>query len=410
MTHDSLDRISLNENFSFQTSRRTMRSRPDDYSNVNNSVNPSPKKQPRLNLQSPNEARWSVISNTQSTSTDESMCKRYKLEDQLSDIQFIDCSTPEHTMQNPNTIYASVQIHNAPSSSHSSELNEIDQKYDKETKFGLNRNSYPETKYNESVPLDRSKEERFSYPGMGRKFTDEKKFVCRVPVNEDVATKKTSKVGRFSYCDPNSISNVVNKEPVAAINLILRSCSAELSKQNEIQRSNEMQRSKLSIATPSSPSRSPRYSLLVGDTSSENSSSLNTPVFDMDISTGNGLMNNSEADKMDGDSKRTTDSYDAKEFSTLLSEDSSSHVSEFRFVCARIVPISHISDVTDYYHRKSYKSSQRHPKHGIVETGTFSRSGRFQNVGRRYVTVIVEQTNHQHTINTKHSQLYAHIR
>lgn len=236
-------------------------------------------------------------------------------------------------MLNPNTIYASVQIHNAPSSSHSSELNEIDRKSDKDVKFGLNRNSYPETKYNEPLTLER-KEERFSYPGMGRKFTDDKKYVCRVPVNEDMNSvalpKKPSKVGRFSYCDPNSITNAMNKEPIAAINLILRSCSAELSKQNDMQRSNEMQRSKLSIATPSSPSRSPRYSLLVGDTSSENSSSLNTPVFDMDISTGNGLMNNSDADKMDGDSKINTDSYDAKEFSTLLSEDSSSHVSILR--------------------------------------------------------------------------------
>lgn len=322
--------------FCLQTSRRTLRSRPDDYSNVSNSVNPSPKKQPRLNLQSPNETRWSIISNTQSTSTDESMCKRYKLEDQLSDIQFIDCSTPEHSMLNPNTIYASVQIHNAPASSRSSELNDIDRKSDKEAKCGLNRNSYPETKYNEPQTMER-REERFSYPGMGRKFTDDKKFVCRVPVNEDmnsvVHLKKPSKVGRFSYCDPNSIPHASSKEPVAAINLILRSCSAELSKQNDMQRSNEMQRSKLSIATPSSPSRSPRYSLLVGDTSSENSSSLNTPVFDMDISTGNGLLNNSEADKMDGDSKiQSTESYDAKEFSTLLSEDSSSHVSST--VCA----------------------------------------------------------------------------
>lgn len=232
-------------------------------------------------------------------------------------------------MQNPNTIYASVQIHNAPSSSHSSELNEIDRKSEKDGKFGLNRNSYPETKYNEPVALER-KEERFSYPGMGRKFTDDKKYVCRVPVNEDNSVglpKKPSKVGRFSYCDPTSIQNATNKEPVAAINLILRSCSAELTKQNDMQRSNEMQRSKLSIATPSSPSHSPRYSLLVGDTSSENSSSLNTPVFDMDISTGTGLMNNSEAEKMDGESKINSDSYDAKEFSTLLSEDSSSHVS-----------------------------------------------------------------------------------
>ncbi|XP_037032218.1 GTPase-activating protein CdGAPr [Bradysia coprophila] len=287
-----------------ETSRRTLRSRPDDYSNVNNSVNPSPKKQPRLNLQSPTDgARWSAISNTQSISTDESMCKRYKLEDQLSDIQFIDCTTPEHTTLNANTIYTSVQIHNASSAStptpptspfvhiQNAPLSSA-RNADKEVSVGFNRNSYPDTKHNDQSTLER-KEERFSYPGMGRKFTDDKKYVCRLPVNEDMNAiahhKKMSKAGRFSYCDPNSIA--ANKEPpVSAINLILRSCSAELTKQNDTQRS------KLSIATPSSPSQSPRYSLLVGETSSENSSSLNTPVFEN------------------------------KEFSTLLSETSSSQI------------------------------------------------------------------------------------
>lgn len=44
---------------------------------------------------------------------------------------------------------------------------------------------------------------------------------------------------------------------------------------------NEMEQSKLSV-TPSSPIQSPRYSLLVGDTSSENSSAVNTPQHDLD--------------------------------------------------------------------------------------------------------------------------------
>lgn len=229
-------------------------------------------------------------------------------------------------MLNPNTIYTSVQIHNASSPSPPtppstpfvhldssppplnkiSGLNKTDEKTEKEIPFGFNRNSYPETKPNEQSTLER-KEERFSYPGMGRKFTDDKKYVCCVPVNENIESvaqhKKQSKVGRFSYCDPISI--VANKEqPTSAINLMLRSCSAEITKQNE------MQRSKLSIATPSSPSQSPRYSLLVGDTSSENSSSLNTPVFEN------------------------------KEFSTLLSENSSSQVTIFNFQSTKRVDVA----------------------------------------------------------------------
>ncbi|CAD6996807.1 unnamed protein product, partial [Ceratitis capitata] len=42
-----------------------------------------------------------------------------------------------------------------------------------------------------------------------------------------------------------------------------------------------MERSKISV-TPSSPMQSPRYSLLVGDTSSENSSAVNTPQYDLE--------------------------------------------------------------------------------------------------------------------------------
>ena len=45
-----------------------------------------------------------------------------------------------------------------------------------------------------------------------------------------------------------------------------------------------MHKSKLSIMTPQSPLQSPCYSLLVGSTSSDNSSVLNTPVYDVDFS------------------------------------------------------------------------------------------------------------------------------
>lgn len=266
-----------------------MRSRPDDYTGTVNSVNPSPKKQPRLNLQSPKDSHWSSNGHhgTVAVNAHENMFKRYKLEDQLSDIQYIDCSTPEHTANNPNTIYASAQIHNPPTSSRSSDLNA-------EGRGGRNdgvvrgvidsmggsivksRYSYPGMKVTDASDMHR--EDRFSYPGNG------KKFVCRVPINNNghigggidngsAASTVTKTIGRFSYCDP--IGSGLGHTPV---NLVLRSSSAEIIKRSDLGKS------KLSIATPSSPVKSPRYSLLVGDTSSENSSSINTPLYDREMS------------------------------------------------------------------------------------------------------------------------------
>lgn len=58
---------------------------------------------------------------------------------------------------------------------------------------------------------------------------------------------------------------------------LLKSTSADVFKRNEL---------KLSAATPQSPFQSPRYSLLVGDTSSGTSSSLNTPIYDVEMSSG----------------------------------------------------------------------------------------------------------------------------
>ena len=63
----------------------------------------------------------------------------------------------------------------------------------------------------------------------------------------------------------------------SSVGLLLSSSSPDHLKNNE------NDHSKVSIPTPSSPSKSPKYSLL-GETSSENSSTLNTPAFDMDMS------------------------------------------------------------------------------------------------------------------------------
>lgn len=62
------------------THRRILtRARPEDFSSTTNSGNPSPKKQARVVL-----------------SPDSMSRKRTRLEDQLSDIQYIDCTTPDN--------------------------------------------------------------------------------------------------------------------------------------------------------------------------------------------------------------------------------------------------------------------------------------------------------------------------
>lgn len=103
--------------------RRIMRARPEDFSSQTNSVNPSPKKQPRLNLLSPSSARTMPPPPPPATVPQsscghepagaENCCKRYKLEDQLCDIQFIDCGTPE-TVPSTQQQFASVEVHPPP--------------------------------------------------------------------------------------------------------------------------------------------------------------------------------------------------------------------------------------------------------------------------------------------------------
>ncbi|XP_058063037.1 GTPase-activating protein CdGAPr [Anopheles bellator] len=165
--------------------RRTLRARPEDYVGSGNSVNPSPKKQPRLNIPSPSEAnkQWGACeSSTGQQQDDESLCKRYKLEDQLSDIQFIDCNTPEHTVIGGggtsgagsaassagmmNTIFTSAQVHKPPRDDRDDQEGQSSSVVEM---VGL-RNSYPGTQYG-YVKFDTSpiKETRFSYPGSGAK-------------------------------------------------------------------------------------------------------------------------------------------------------------------------------------------------------------------------------------------------
>lgn len=319
-----------------QASRRsTARCRPDEHP-INSAVNPSPKKQPRLNIPhyATGHSDWSNDTSTTSSTValannhqDESLCKRYKLEDQLSDIQFIDCNTPEHCAASvsshhaPNTIYASAQIHSPPrqdmASSRSSVVNnEHNIATVQQQPIAGGRYSYPGMKSNGSGSTagdddNAMREERFSYPGMGHKFADDKSaFACRNPVlhNTDrpVVTRAHNKqVGRFSYCDPSA----------QRAGEIMRSNSADIVKKNDLTRS------KLSILTPSSPGRSPRYSLLVsGDTSSECSSSLNTPVCDMDVSQCGQLLPAQEASspKSNASNRR---SYPTKDYDSAAPKD-----------------------------------------------------------------------------------------
>lgn len=155
--------------FPLQSVRRTLRARPEEYTSGGNSVNPSPKKQPRLNIQNGadgSKQQWMVASaETGSLNPDESLCKRYKLEDQLSDIQFIDCNTPEHNVSsggsslNSNTIFTSAQVHRPPLQEDSDGENEL---------IGV-RNSYPGSQYSYVRYDSPIKETRFSYPGTSAK-------------------------------------------------------------------------------------------------------------------------------------------------------------------------------------------------------------------------------------------------
>ncbi|XP_018571914.1 GTPase-activating protein CdGAPr isoform X2 [Anoplophora glabripennis] len=77
-----------------ETQRRVLtRARPEEFNSAANSVNPSPKKQPRVELSPESLSR-----------------KRTRLEDQLSDIQYIDCSTPD------NIVSTTAVIHTLPDS------------------------------------------------------------------------------------------------------------------------------------------------------------------------------------------------------------------------------------------------------------------------------------------------------
>lgn len=212
---------------------------------------------------------------------DGSLRKRSKVEERdcnlddsqsLSDIQFIDCITPEHNVNGANTIYACAQVHNPPSSKRSSLLEEtpVEQRTQLKAVSSKDRNS---SNFDKTRDKQDNKEGRFSYTGGDEKTIGDKKFVCTFGVNKDgnqASTDQKDQKSRYSFNDlKNPIRNVQSNASLA-----LSSGS------NDHLKANESDHSKVSIPTTSSP----RYSLLVGETSSENSSSLNTPVFDMDMS------------------------------------------------------------------------------------------------------------------------------
>lgn len=246
-------------------SRRVTRCRTDDSGAVN-SVNPSPKKQPRLNLPPSKESQWNANNRTQMD--DGSLRKRSKVEERdyssedhtsLSDIQFIDSITPEHSIT-ANTIYACAQIHNPPASNRTS----INDETPTEQRPQMRIASF-DNKINDKIE---NKESRFSYPGMGQKFSEDKSFLGRFSINEN------NDKGRRSFNELKSLTRSLQSND----GLVLSNSLPDHLKNSE------NDHSKCSIPTPSSPSKSPRYSLLVGETSSENSSTLNTPAFDMDMS------------------------------------------------------------------------------------------------------------------------------
>lgn len=261
--------------------RRVYRARPEEYSSTANSVNPSPKKQPRLNLSSPSELKtWATIINevTIESAKDEesSSCKRYKLEDQLSDIQFIDCNTPEHSVTttlaaNVNTgytIYTQIQIHNPPSIYESQEQHKtIIDTTSVPLRQESERYSYPVTQY---TTYGSKKEERFSYPIAISTSSSQKEMIDGNIYQMSISDSPPMTAKKSSTLDTSAQSQMLLQE-------VQRSCS-------EVFNNAEMSKSKISVATPQSPMKSPCYSLLIGSTASSASSSpVNTPIYDMDI-------------------------------------------------------------------------------------------------------------------------------
>lgn len=339
--------------------RSATRSRPDDphsgpsAGHGQHGNNPSPKKQPRLNIpvsgvpaasNLTGDLQWCSASSGSVTPSvgaappaqhDESMCKRYKLEDQLSDIQFIDCSTPEHcaaaaaaSAQQANATQpynVHVQVHSAPHDSRADSASLADPVAFQSAangaaasaSAGAVRYSYPGNKTrNFSPDAQLLREERFSYPGMGRKFTltdaaaagngggsisptksaTPHRATDTFPPAVNAAPMRASSAkhpGRFSYCDPaqaaalaNAHANHASAGTTAAVAVAAAGDSASLARSNSADLNAPHRSSKLSLPTPSTPGQSPRYSLLVGDTSSECSSAIGTPVGDatMDVS------------------------------------------------------------------------------------------------------------------------------
>ncbi|XP_055682337.1 GTPase-activating protein CdGAPr isoform X1 [Lutzomyia longipalpis] len=236
--------------------RRVLRARPEEFTSTTNSVNPSPKKQPRLNCQSPNT--WT----SPSGGSDESSCKRYKLEDQLSDIQFIDCSTPEHGTQ-----FTSAQIHNPPDVAESpaetptptTTVTTLDDfLVDSPMVLGTaNRFSYPQ--YESKSPFGKY-EGRFSYPGNVKSV----KFGAFAEALKDKSEEKT--------------------EQLPGMTVEKKNAPEEMSKN-------------LTVVTPPSSHHSPRYSLLVSETSDNSSSITTTPMYDVDLSSSTTKDNSTQNEK-----------------------------------------------------------------------------------------------------------------
>ncbi|KAH8352424.1 hypothetical protein KR084_004066 [Drosophila pseudotakahashii] len=234
--------------------RRIMRARPEEFCSQTNSVNPSPKKQPRLNLLSPSSARTmppppppaagaSSSSCGHESAGAENCCKRYKLEDQLCDIQFIDCGTPE-TVPTTQQQFASVEVHPPPKPARAAQSPiSPTTATSAGSSSSSTRYSYPSVQLGAKRKEQQAAKERFSYQGT---FTQP---------------------GQKQEPSAPRTVNANNTAP-------LRKSRVELVEDGQI---------KLSVPTPTTPARSPRYSLLLCDTeSSENSSAVNTPQYDME--------------------------------------------------------------------------------------------------------------------------------
>ncbi|XP_055387288.1 GTPase-activating protein CdGAPr [Condylostylus longicornis] len=217
---------------------------------------------------------------------------QYSLEDHLSDIEFIDSYTPEHSYKKSSTN----KLFNTKSDS----MNYIENSADKQpedAKIKCTRSS----SFHDLKPSSLKKQStlsRFSYPNIVKnnlffeecynedeRYSNEDYIKCtqlRDTSNADKLAKKKLSRNSYSEVQTNMEINpyIIEESPIAPNN---RSSSSDTISSNNDNKHLKVSDMRTLSTTTISSSHSPRYTLLLLDTCSEPSTTMNTPVGNVNI-------------------------------------------------------------------------------------------------------------------------------